>query len=313
MLGTGSRSTIARHLKQWQLKAQLSGGNIGVPQELLALIRGLWDALQAQADSQVTEIKDNTKKEVAILQEKWATAEKRVQALQTQMHALEEQVHQAQAQNAAQADRISEAQQAGSKLSDRNQVLQDALETEKTENTRLHQLLQQGQHNLEHYQDAMQKRHQETTLLFEKQKNQYEQELSILRQNLSEALTAKAKWQTQYEDRNTQVKNLETRYEIAYKQTVEQEVNARHKESQYQELSHQNAEHVQQLAHMTEQLRTCEQQLALIAHQRLELKQALQHAEDKVENLRNAQMFWMSEKASLTAQLKQWESSQKKK
>jgi chromosome segregation ATPase len=257
--------------------------------------------------------KGNTKQEVAVLQEKWATAEKRVQALQAQVHALEEQLHHAHTQNVAQADTIAEAQQAQIKLSDRNQALQEMVESEKTENARLHQLLQQGQYNLEHYQDAMQKRHQETTLLFEKQKNQYEQELSVLRQSLSEALSAKEKWQTQYEDRNRQVEHFETRYDIVYKQTVEQEVNARHKESQCQELSHQNAEYAQQLARMTEQLQACEQQVALTAHQRLELKQALQHAEDKVENLRNAQMFWMSEKATLETQLKQWESSQKKK
>jgi chromosome segregation ATPase len=307
LLGTGSRTTIARHLKQWQGKNQLLGGNIGVPQELLALIRGLWEALQAQTESQVTEIKDNTKQEIAVIKEKWTAAEQRSLALQTQVHTLEEQLHQARAQNVAQAATLVEEQQVGSKLADRNQALHDAIEAEKTENARLHQLLHQVQHNLEHYQDAMQKRHQETTLLFEKHKNQYEQEQAVLRQQLSEALIAKEKWQAQYEDRNRQVQNLETRYEIAYKQTVEQEVNTRHKESQCQELSHQNAEYAQQLARMTAQLQEREQQLALTSHQRIELQQALQRSEDKVDTLRNEHLFWVSEKATLVEQLKQWE------
>ena len=50
-LGTGSRTTLAAHLKKWKDAQQDGAGHI--PKQLTSVVAGLWDQLQEQANKTV--------------------------------------------------------------------------------------------------------------------------------------------------------------------------------------------------------------------------------------------------------------------
>lgn len=56
IMGTGSKSTIARFLCEWKSKNGLQNDDDGMlPSDLLNVLKGLWDALQEKADNQAAE------------------------------------------------------------------------------------------------------------------------------------------------------------------------------------------------------------------------------------------------------------------
>lgn len=57
ILGTGSKATIAKHLRDWRA-AQESQSSGKLPQDLLALVTGLWERLNLQADQRIDEIEN---------------------------------------------------------------------------------------------------------------------------------------------------------------------------------------------------------------------------------------------------------------
>ena len=56
VLGTGSKSTLARHVKEWKNQEGIRNSNdASLPGDLLALIKGLWERLQQSAEDQIEE------------------------------------------------------------------------------------------------------------------------------------------------------------------------------------------------------------------------------------------------------------------
>jgi hypothetical protein len=54
ILGTGSKSTIARFLREWKAQHGLHCNDDGrLPSDLLGIVNGLWDALRNKADTQI--------------------------------------------------------------------------------------------------------------------------------------------------------------------------------------------------------------------------------------------------------------------
>src|SRR3990167_1285371 len=72
-LGTGSRTTLAEHLKRW--KAMQVDGEGRIPQPLLALVAGLWDGLQALANQKIQETQFTAEQEADSLKSQLNTAQ----------------------------------------------------------------------------------------------------------------------------------------------------------------------------------------------------------------------------------------------
>jgi hypothetical protein len=67
LLSTGSKTTITEHLKRWKAKQIDSQGKL--PQELSALVIGLWKRLQAQADERISNLQTSYDDEIKALQQ----------------------------------------------------------------------------------------------------------------------------------------------------------------------------------------------------------------------------------------------------
>lgn len=72
ILGTGSIGTINNHLRKWK-DAQTSTNKIAVkeniPEELIALVKGLWERVCAQSIEQFTPLETRYQQEVAQLKQ----------------------------------------------------------------------------------------------------------------------------------------------------------------------------------------------------------------------------------------------------
>src|SRR6266478_6237482 len=83
LLGTGSKTTITEHLKRW--KAQQADGQGKLPQELSALVTGLWERLQAQAEQRISEIQSSYDEQIKNLQQSLAQTQQESHVLKQQL------------------------------------------------------------------------------------------------------------------------------------------------------------------------------------------------------------------------------------
>jgi len=167
-LGTGSKSTIAQHLRDW--KAQQPGGPQGkLPQDLLGLVSGLWERLSLKAEQRIQEIEETSSQRELALKQTLAELQQNHLRLQKQLHQSEEAEATLTVVKETLEINLRTQQQEHVRLIERDLVTQQQLESQKTENARLHQLANNIQANLEHYQQAVQQLQTEQHLAIEKQ------------------------------------------------------------------------------------------------------------------------------------------------
>jgi len=95
LLGTGSKSTIARLLREWKAKHGLHPDDEGkLPSDLLNFVNGLWLKIQEKADLQTQEYQHECDEKVSQLQQQLNQHQRLQAEEQKKIHALEEQLHQ---------------------------------------------------------------------------------------------------------------------------------------------------------------------------------------------------------------------------
>lgn len=315
ILGTGSKSTIARHLREWKSSQGLAGSDPAtLPSELQALINGLWERLQEQALAQTQEYQKTADAKVVQIEQQLHQTKQSERDLNTKIHTQEEQLHQLSDDNRQQQAALQLEQQEKIKLSERLNSLDARREESRTENERLHQLLKQVQHNLEHYQVAIQTSRQEQELRLEKQHHDYEQKISQLQTQCETLIREKLDHQSQYtqlqkiygttqEEHKTLVykhNDLKKQYDILSitHQKLQEEQDQLSRLQQQQSKESENKDHA--VFESEIKLKAKEEAMAI-------LREELSKGEDKIQALRHDYQFASHEKAELSGQIKQLE------
>jgi chromosome segregation ATPase len=308
MIGSGSKSTIAQHLRDW--KAQQSYASGKLPQDLLALVTGLWERLNLQADQRITEIETASNEKIQELKQTLAKLHQDYSHLQKQLHQSEE-MHMTEktAKNTLEKELLNE-QQEYTKLLERHQSNVRQLEDYKSENMRLHQLANNIQANLEHYQNAIQQLYTEHNLIIEKQQIQYQQETAELQRELVLLRGQLKEYEQKIAHNNAELKQLHIlnqQYEDIKKDMqnhTHEFVLLKERSEQYkQQLQIANNDLTEKNRHIFE----CEKQMAILADHNNRLQNQLLSVEDKIELLRQEKSFLAQEKAELQGYLKQLE------
>lgn len=178
MLGTGSKSTIAQHLRTW--KAELLPDQAMLPQELLSLVSGLWEKLNASADERVERVERETRDELAQLSHQTSLLQQELSMVSQQKLSLDEQLILKEREQEILSNQLADEKQKNQSLVIQQEAQFAQLGEMKNENQRLHQLATHIQANLEHYQAAMQKLQIEQNLVLEKQQAFFQQQMSEL-------------------------------------------------------------------------------------------------------------------------------------
>ncbi len=313
ILGTGSKSTIARFLREWKSQHGLQSNDDGrLPSDLLGVVHGLWDALCSKADRQVDGYRQESNTKFAQMQQQLLQSKQVEANLRQSIHALEEQLHQQKEVAQQLKTRLLKEEQDKIRLIERAAALHSRRQEHQAENQQLHQLLKHVQDNLEHYQAATQKLREEQSLLIEKKQNEYEQRLSSLMSQVNTATEEKSAYQIQYNqltkiheslivERNL-LENQNNKIQVQYESI---KVVYDKLKNDYDELEKQNHTQTTELAAIPHTVIELQLKLKYKDEEMASLQEKLVKASDKIETLRNESQFILQEKAGLQGQLKQ--------
>jgi chromosome segregation ATPase len=312
-LKTGSKSTIARYLREWKENSGMEKiDDAKIPGELQQLVGGLWERLQTHADGRIEQHQLEAKAAIQSLQQQLAQAQREKRELEVHCHRLEEQHHQnVQIKQQVQAQLTTE-QQKNNLLTERLATYETRHQEQVAESERLHQLLKNMQQNLEHYQNSMQQLRQEQLLNQEKLQQEYEQRITYFQQQFTVLTQEKLNYQAQYEQTKPLYDSLQNQYEILNKE--KQDIHAQHQtlicahqslKIAHEHATHQTQELAEQLAAKTKMTIDLEIALKSQEHKMHLLESAMSKNEDKVEILRQDYDGMVKEKALLEAQFNQ--------
>ncbi len=198
LLGTGSKTTIANHLKAWRASQSEQEGQL--PQDLSALVKGLWERLHAQADERIKVIQITMEEKIKEAQISIDQLQKEL--LETNTALIEEKLlKESEKLNKEELSTLyHHEQQALVQLMERYEGMERQLKNAKEENARLHQLAHTMQKNLEHYQQAMQQLQTEQTLAIEQQRIEYKNQLASAANQQQEVMLQLQGLQTEKEN-----------------------------------------------------------------------------------------------------------------
>ena len=309
-LGTGSKSTIAQHLKTWRGKQGELQGKL--PHELTALVGGLWERLNSQAEARIIKIENESESTINELKQTLTQSQQEQVQLKAKLHQQEETLAAEQRAKQEIEENRRKEQQTHDKLQDRHDTLNQQLEDSKAENSRLHQLAKQIQANLEHYQEAVQQQRTEQALLMEKQQAQFQQETALLRRELAEQQSQNQQGQKELSQKTAAIEQsqeqhllLQQKYDQLLKERQETDRDLIIAIERFDQHQQQLRVHEHALTHKNQELITLEKQVAILANQNDGLKADYENVIEKVEILRNEKIFLVQEKSELLGQLKQ--------
>ena len=309
-LGTGSRTTLAEHLKRW--KSLQADGEGKLPQPLLSLVSGLWDSLQSLAEKRIEENRSAALEDNIALKSQIQIALQSEAALKQGCHQLEENLDAEKRNFSA----INHEHQTILKAHDKLQVIHQAtseqLNNSKEENKRLHQLTQQIQENLEHYQQSVEQKQLQQKLEQEKQHVVTAHEILQLKSALEEsntrchqsekALVEKDMALKQLQETHTQLiesrEKLTEKFEAAKQNNIQLQTENNLYQKQIDKISSESVE-------IKTLMQSQKEQTAVTVDQLKYAKISLEQAENKIEQLRNEKLFLAQEKSNFEGALKQ--------
>lgn len=313
LLGSGSSTTIANHLRQWKQDQQgsaLFAAKENIPPALVEMIKGLWERMMDLSQDKLNEAErafETTLSEQSHDLQKYKTNNQRWQQLFNQWR---------QEKDALTAD----IQTLNAGVSDLNQTIAKqesviALKTqqclEKDERiTELHKLHKQTQANLEHFRDAAKEQREKEHLQFDQERqtwllenkkliemhNQSKlnfQELDIKHQNTEIKLAEMSeKWRHAEAERQTKT-------DLLTALTAEHET----KLQQHAQVSKQLSETQTQLDNKTIKFIDAESTVKFLSQQAEEFKKQIRDFQDQIKLLAHDKWVISQEYANAKAQL----------
>jgi len=312
ILETGSKSTIARHLKEWKSKTGHIAGSEGISQELVSIVKGLWERLKTEADQKITQHQHETNRIIDEARQAFIQEQKRNSDLQAQIRQSEEQLHQEKHLSATLHQSLEEEKRSIAKLAERNHQLSQQRTDQKSEIERLHKLLAHVQANLEHYQTSIQKLREEQAISAEKQKAAYDHENSYLKQEIASIMELKNHLQNNADQLQIKLKLLNDQNNaliaeknLYFQQLQEKIIHQTVLQNQCDQLDKSCVDHQRTIAEKNGIIIELEKELAVLTDQLRNAKKSFQDAQDTIRILRDEKLYLTQEKAHVEGQFKQ--------
>ena len=303
LLGTGSNSTIARYLRDWKTDSDKAIGNNRLPADLLTIVNGLWETIQEKAMQRILGIEQEAEQKVTAKELQLIELQKKYIEQEARIHKLEEDLNRQILENKNLNEVLAIKQFELSKLYGHSDTINKQIIDQKTENGKLHLLLNNVQKNLEHYQLSIQKLQQEQSIAIEKQKMQYEIEITQLKEKYFGETDEKNRFKLLFEQASSALEKSNHEYKTVEKNFREKEINEATLKDRYDRLAEQHQQISIILENKLKLLTEVEQKLKTEKKELLKTTQALQTAEDKIKKLRHEQLFLVEEKANLKGQI----------
>jgi chromosome segregation ATPase len=313
ILGTGSKSTIAHHLKTWKTRHTDAQGKL--PHDLQTLVTGLWEHLNRQAEQRIVEIEDTRSGEIEELKQALSQAQQENSKLKAKIHHAEETVVNERHEKITLEKQLHHAQHEYAKIQERYTASIEQLENSKTENMRLHQLAKNIQTNLEHYQNSMQQLRTEQTLTIENQQVKFQQEIVLLQQELTLKQAQIQEINYQLNAKKLEIQQVQDQYNFL--QIKNNELERSHQSCVHElillkERYEQQSKTLLTFEHELSSFRNLQTQMAVLTDNLNQSQQNLSQAKDKIEILQNEKIFLTQEKSELLGYVKKLDGAKEK-
>lgn len=317
LLGSGSSTTIAKHLKKWkesQKSTSLLAAKENLPEELVTLLKGLWERVIDHSEMKLHTIEtrfENTTAELQNELQKYKTNNQRWQNLFNQWQQEKENLSN---EKISHEKTIDELQKNLLALQAKHDASYQQLEEKQVRVDELNRLLTQSQNNLEHYRESVREQRLVEQQQFLQQKQELQIEIKAAKEQIAAMQNKLIQWQQQHqllqqshsilEKNHAQVeKKLEELKKILAES--EQEKNkyleiSKHWQHQYQELQQVLEKKTNQFINIQAENKTLIQQLE-------DAKQSIKDAFDQKKLISHEKWLMSQEKAQLEGQLKQLE------
>ncbi len=317
LLGTGSSSTIATHLRTWKTRQDETyriASKEKLPEELVALLKGLWERVIDQADQKIEALQASQTKTQQESQQQYETLEKSYQQLQRQFQQTEQNLKTENQEKRSLEQAVLHYQKQQIALEADATQFETRLDDKQNQLNELKKLNQQIQQNLEHYRESMREQRLKEQQQYDQQIKQLEQTHRYLLQDnhdLKKSLTHQqiAHEQLFKDHQQLQQEYYQTKASLET-QTQQLQNLINENESQKQQTVEIKAQHDALVARTTqrqEALIVTQQQLELLKQKYSEKEKQCNDIGDQNKQLIHEKWILEQEKSQLFAQLKQME------
>lgn len=314
-LGTGSSSTIAPHLKSWRMQqdqSQQLSTKENLPQELIALMKGLWEKVIYLADEKIALINQDAQQERQQFEAQINTLQTSYQHEQAQNLLLLQEKTELLAIKAKNEEELNNLQKENADLIASKHTLEKQLEEKQDRIEELNKLHRQVQTNLEHYRETTREQRLLDQQKFSQREQVLEQSLHQLQQSLktteqNKLLTEqhclklsdeKQTLTTAFEKLSVQIEEAQNKYQESEKKCTEYLNSLNHTQDQLKTTLHQLSVQIQ----LSNDAKT---QLALVTQELTYTKEKLQQLLDQHHALTQEKWYLLQEKSQLEGQVKQ--------
>ena len=313
-LGTGSHSTISHHLTTWRKESELGilqqGENL--PEEVLAFAKGLWQRLHEAAQTEMAQCQQQAAIKIEESRKSFIETNKILEEKKLKLHELEEALQQSGLQQEDLKKKLNETENINSKLAERVKNLERNEKQWENKYDKLHELLKNTQNNLEHYQQESQKLREQQALLVANNEQAYQLKLDEILKKYIEELNKKAYFEAELKrveklNSDLQADNEGLNKSITTLEEERQEIkfNLRQFKKQNEEIANQSKLQHEKLKQQENALIELKLEFRKAQEKINQLNKLLEDGEDKINVLRQDNLFLTQEKANLDGQFKQ--------
>ncbi len=315
-LGTGSKSTIAPHLKHWKNKNSDLVDNNGLPSNLLKVVKSLHDRIHDSASNKIKQAQNTFNTEIEALKQKYNEAKKVINGLSSQKNTLEHDLRKAESHNQSLLQSNSDLKTSVEKTSFEHQQAQSHINELKLTIQELKQENKDIRDHFEHYQQHIAEDRQLEREQFQLTIDQLQgQNTDLLLRNskqeksLTELIDKKQAGQVTIDSlqaENQRLQLTEKGQQSEMKRLSEQVIT---REEQYQQANNDQKKIRGDLDTLSTQQAKTEQELQLLKQSLKQTKEELLAAKDKITIKDNEYKILLQEKSVIQGQFKQLQSS----
>lgn len=317
LLGSGSSSTLAVHLRQWkseQGEAESALRKENIPQELISVIKGLWERVITTADEKIAAVEEASQKEIDDIRTMLSERDTELKELTQRFDQLQ-QTHQTLTNdNLVLQSAVNSIQKENATLASQYENAQQQIAEKTAHNQELANLHTQSQKNLEHYREATREQRILDQQRYEQQHQQQEMMIQQLQQklqllhdekaqavNLSQQLIVeKTALQQSVDHLSAQLNTLQHQLTHVEAERNENQQAMKHWQQQWQVVQNKQEE-------MSVQVIMADKEVAILAQQVAMLQKEITGLTDQNKLLAHDKWVLVQEKAQLEGQLRQME------
>lgn len=203
LTGTGSKTTIAHHLKVWkarQAQAKQLCQKESLPEALVVTMRGLWERMLDQADEKVEGIKQDLDQTIQTLQAQNKNLEESNARWQQQLQQMKQEKERLSSDKAALEQGLQQFKNEQIALTVRNDDMVKLLQEKQDRVEELNRLSKNLQANLEHFREASKEQRLSEQQHHRQIQNQLEQTIKQLKEELIVLKQEKCAIQNEFEN-----------------------------------------------------------------------------------------------------------------